>query len=124
MAPFADRTRGDPLGPARGAPGAGTQTPRAATFRQRRRESASQPAPQLRRSRAAFRLTHFLPSAPERSMPTEVRFRIFKDPVSSWTHFTAAFQDILKWRRCSCDAPGFIELFCGAPRLLGLPIRG
>jgi hypothetical protein len=32
--------------------------------------------------------------------------------------------DILKWRRCSCDAPGFIELFCGAPRLLGLPIWG
>jgi hypothetical protein len=23
----------------------------------------------------------------------------------------AAFQDILKWRRCSCDASGFIELF-------------
>ena len=37
---------------------------------------------------------------------------------------TAVTEDILKWRRCSCDAPGFIELFCGAPRLLGLPMRG
>ena len=35
----------------------------------------------------------------------------------------AAFQDILKWRRCSCDARGFIELFFGVPRLLGLPIQ-
>ena len=35
----------------------------------------------------------------------------------------AAFQDILKWRRCSCDIPGFIEPFCDTPRLLSLPIR-
>jgi hypothetical protein len=37
---------------------------------------------------------------------------------------TAAFQDLLKRRRCSCDAPGFIELFYDTRRLLGLPIRG
>ena len=35
----------------------------------------------------------------------------------------AAFQDILKWRRCSCDAPEFIELFYDTRGLLGLPIR-
>ena len=35
----------------------------------------------------------------------------------------AAFQDIPKWRRCSCDVRGFIELFCGMRRVLGLLIR-
>jgi len=29
-----------------------------------------------------------------------------------------AFPDILKWRRCSCDAPDFVELFHDTRRLL------
>jgi hypothetical protein len=34
----------------------------------------------------------------------------------------AAFQDIPKQKRCSSDVPGFIELFCGMRRALGLPM--
>jgi hypothetical protein len=33
----------------------------------------------------------------------------------------AAFQDILKRKRCSSDLPGFIALFCGLRRALAVP---
>jgi hypothetical protein len=43
--------------------------------------------------------------------------------VLVWPIFrAAAFQDILTWGRFSCDSPEFIEVFCGVPRLVGLPI--
>jgi hypothetical protein len=35
-----------------------------------------------------------------------------------------AFQDIPRWRRCSRDTPGFMELFCNMPRSPGLPMWG